>query len=153
MQELESDLFSRESSRRKHAIGRLIHLMISTVEVTCDGNFESPILKYNVKLNDTSKLILDALGDIVKREVIQSCKVQQLEFKGQKMVFELFQAIAADPKRFLPPTSMERYKQADTPVAERRVVCNFISGMTDDYAVRMYEKIFMPRKGSVFDHI
>ncbi len=153
MSKLENYIFSDDSSKRKHAIGRLIHLMISTTEVSCDCNFESPLLQFNVKLQPISKLILDVFGTIVRKEVIKSCKVQQLEFKGQKMVFELFQAIASDPKRFLPPTSIKRYSQAEGEIAKRRVVCNFISGMTDDYAIRMYEKIFMPRKGSVFDHI
>lgn len=150
---LEDDLFSEESSKRKRAIGRLIHLMISTTEVTCDSNFESPLLQFNVKLHSTSRLLLDTFESIVRQEVIESCKVQQLEFKGQKMVFEMFQAIASDPKRFLPSNSMKRYEQAKGEIAQRRVISNFISGMTDDYAIRMYEKIFMPRKGSVFDHI
>lgn len=153
MKQLEQHLFSDNSSKRKHAIGRLIHLMISTTKVEADGNFESPLLKFNVALENTSRLLLDTFNTLVQDEVILSCKVQQLEFKGQKMVFELFQAIVSDPKRFLPSSSMKRFNNASCEVAKRRVVCNFISGMTDDYAVRMYEKIFMPRKGSVFDHI
>jgi len=100
-----------------------------------------------------SRLLLNFLQDIVRDEVILSSKVQQLEFKGQKIVFELFQAIASDPSRFLPKSSLAKYQQAQGLVEQRRVICNYISGMTDDYALRMYEKIFVPRKGSVFDQL
>lgn len=34
-----------------------------------------------------------------------------------------------------------------------RVICDFISGMTDDYAIRFYDKLFSPNKGSIFDRL
>ena len=104
-------------------------------------------------MTSKSRLLLNFLQDIVRDEVILSSKVQQLEFKGQKIVFELFQAIASDPSRFLPKSSLAKHQQAQGLVEQRRVICNYISGMTDDYALRMYEKIFVPRKGSVFDQL
>lgn len=39
--------------------------------------------------------------DLVKDKVIKSTNVQQLEFKGQKLVIELFEALASDPLRLL----------------------------------------------------
>ena len=31
-----------------------------------------------------------------------------------------------------------------------RVICDHISGMTDDYAMKTYERLFVPRASSVF---
>lgn len=151
---LENDLFSGESHLRKRAIGKLVHLMVSSIFIRIqDGNFENPIFRFVAQMSEESRLILDFLQKIVRDEVIKSSKVQQLEFKGQKIVFELFQAIASDPCRFLPKSSFTKYEAALNLVQQRRVICNYISGMTDDYALRMYEKIFVPRKGSVFDQL
>ncbi|EDJ1207225.1 hypothetical protein ACFJ96_000309 [Salmonella enterica] len=34
-----------------------------------------------------------------------------------------------------------------------RVISDYVSGMTDEYATRLYENIFVPRKGSIFDRL
>ena len=34
-----------------------------------------------------------------------------------------------------------------------RLICDYIAGMTDDYATRLYEKIYYPHKGSIFDRM
>ncbi|WP_246013927.1 anti-phage deoxyguanosine triphosphatase [Pseudidiomarina gelatinasegens] len=152
--QLVDELFSGESHRRKQAIGKLVHLMVSSISISVqDDNFKSPIVRYVAKMSDESSQLLDFFQSIVREEVIRASKVQQLEFKGQKIVFELFQAIASDPKRFMPKSSYKKYEDASNLKEQRRVICNYISGMTDDYAIRMYEKIFVPRKGSVFDQL
>jgi dGTPase len=34
-----------------------------------------------------------------------------------------------------------------------RVLCDFVSGMSDDYATRLYAKLFSPYYGSIFDRL
>ena len=34
---------------------------------------------------------------------------------------------------------------------KHRIVCDYISGMTDDYAARFYERLFLPRRGPILD--
>jgi dGTPase len=34
-----------------------------------------------------------------------------------------------------------------------RVICDYIAGMTDEYATRIYERLFVPRQGSVFERL
>ena len=91
-------------------------------------------------------------------KVILSSNVQQLEFKGQKIVIELFQTLSADPLRLLPESHKERYikSQEENPGDEwalMRIICDFIAGMTDEYAARFYERIYHPHEGSVFDRM
>lgn len=32
-------------------------------------------------------------------------------------------------------------------------LCDFVAGMTDEYATRFYEKLYYPHKGSIFDRL
>ncbi|TIW40371.1 MAG: dGTPase, partial [Mesorhizobium sp.] len=93
---------------------------------------------------------LNALKKAVKEKVIRSARVQQLEFKGQNMVVAVFEALATDPKSLLPESTKARYAAADE---KMRVVCDHVSGMTDGFLLRTYERLFSPRMGSVFDRI
>ncbi|MDK5270927.1 hypothetical protein P9955_27415 [Serratia nevei] len=44
-------------------------------------------------------------------------------------------------------------QQSQADDKKMRVISDYVSGMTDEYATRMYEKIFVPRKGSIFDRL
>ena len=80
-------------------------------------------------------------------KVIESPNVQQLEFKGQKLVIELFDALNSDPERLLPSSTRKRYVSVDSASQKSRVICDYISGMTDEYATRLYEKSITLIKG------
>ncbi|WP_415900379.1 anti-phage deoxyguanosine triphosphatase [Neptuniibacter sp. QD48_11] len=147
-----------ESSRRKRSIGALVNYMITNTEIYDVGNgCEHFLLTLNVKLSDEAEQLRDKIFSLVKIKVINDVNVQQLEFKGQKVIVELFQAISKDPERFLPETTKKRWKAAieaeQTESAGKRVICDYISGMTDDYATRLYEKIYTPTKGSIFERL
>ncbi len=68
---------------------------------------------------------------------------------------ELVRTFPNDPCRFLPASTREIYEQQISldEKAGMRVICDYVSGMTDGYATKLYEKILIPRKGSIFDHL
>jgi dGTPase len=163
-----------ESSHdRKHVIGSLVNLMISNTVIVENGSgCSEPILKYEARLTDDVESLRDAIFKLVFKVVVKDENVQQLEFKGQKLIIELFQALETDPERFLPKQTKVRWERAaklasdklsDTEPkavineaikqAQMRVICDFVSGMTDDYATKFYEKLFTPSKGSIFDRL
>lgn len=150
-----------EGYQRKAAIGSLVNMMITNVTICDNGSgCDDFLLKYEVKLKDKVESFREHIFKLVLEKVIMDENVQQLEFKGQKLIIELFQVLATDPKRFLPKTTLRRWdevdkKQSDDDYekARMRVICDFISGMTDDYATRFYEKIFTPSKGSIFERL
>ena len=150
------------SSERKRSIGALVNYMITNTQIyDVENGCEHFIFALNVKLNDKAEALRSRIFKLVQEKVIKDVNVQQLEFKGQKIVVELFQTIAKDPERFLPDTTKKRWENArqqastdqEKESAGMRVVCDYISGMTDDYATRLYEKIFTPTKGSIFEKI
>ncbi|MGM8899810.1 dGTP triphosphohydrolase, partial [Psychrobacter sp. 1Y4] len=154
-------LFGNESYERKDAIGRLVNLMITNSEIVDNGSgCENSLLGLEVKLKEEVENLREHIFILVKEIVIKDVNVQQLEFKGQKLVIELFQVLAKDPERFLPKSTKVNWKDStkNLPIerqesAKMRVICDFIAGMTDDYAAKFYEKLFTPNKGSIFDRL
>jgi len=150
-----ASLFSTESFKRKEAIGCLVNLMITnTIIIENGSNCENPILKFEVKLKDNIEKLRKHIFNLVVEKVIENESVQILEFKGQKLVIELFQILATDPERFLPKTTLKRWEaQRGNESDQLRVICDFIAGMTDDYATKFYDKLMTPNKGSIFDRL
>ncbi len=66
---------------------------------------------------------------------------------------ELFHAFQTDPKRLLPTRDAASYEEAPDDRRKMRVICDYIAGMTDEYATKRYEQLFTPRAGSVFDRL
>lgn len=147
-------LFGR-SHMRKKAIGGLVHKLIISTYVTDSGvqGAATPLIKWNAKMEAPSVKLMESIKALVLIKVIKSPNVQQLEFKGQKLVMELFAALESDPMRLLPEDGQKRYKLAENERDQMRTICDFIAGMTDEYATRFYEKIYHPHKGSIFDRL
>ncbi len=135
---------------RKRNIGRMVTHLITSVQVKEEEGFVTPLLRYRVDLPEPQRIFLNALKKAVMKKVIKSARVQQLEFKGQNMVVAVFEALATDPKSLLPETTRTRYEAADD---KMRVICDHVSGMTDGFLLRTYDRLFSPRMGSVFDRI
>jgi len=151
--ELTSDLFLSTSHKRKNAIGALVNAFIVSVTVTKLGEFEHPLLVHQVSMSELAKTALDSLKNLVNKKVIKSPQVQTLEYRGQQLVMRLFEAFEAEPKRFLKENFIESYESAADELKKYRVLCDYVAGMTDEYATRMYERMFVPRQGNIFDRL
>lgn len=137
-----------ESGRRKHFINRLVHHFITNCRIETDEVFEDPLLRYKVSLPEPQRRFLDALKEAVALKVIRSPSVQQLEFKGQGMVVAVFEALMSDPEALLRVGVSKTYNGDADPM---RVICDHVAGMTDTALMKIYERLFSPRMGSVFD--
>lgn len=141
-------LFGRTALSTKRWIGRIIHHLMTRIEIAEHDEFTDPIVKYRAQLPEADRDFLNALKDVVYSTVIRSPSVQQMEFKGQQMVVSVFEAIASEPEAFLPRETFALYAQADE---NPRIICDFIASMTDAALMKTYERLFTPRMGSVFD--
>lgn len=139
-----------DSASRKRCISRLIHHFMTAIEVIELPEFTEPLLRYRVQVKAEQREFLDTLHEVVRDKVILDPSVQHLEFKGQKMVVSVFEAMASDPKRLLP---RDAYKIFNGSESKHRVICDYVAGMTDGYLLKTYERLFSPRMGSVFDKL
>ncbi|WP_099359224.1 anti-phage deoxyguanosine triphosphatase [Aeromonas dhakensis] len=145
-----NNLFSESNKDRKHAISKLIGHFISSISISKKRLFDTHLLDLQVFLPDDSKAILKCLKKLVMLRVIKTPEVQVLEYKGQQIVLKLFEVLNANPNRLLPKSTLEKYNRSEN---KERVVCDYISGMTDNYATKLYHKLFTPSNGSIFDKL
>lgn len=143
-------LFSGENKTRKKAISQLVNYFVTNVEVNKQDILSHNLLDYQAEFPKIVGEELDILKEFVVNNVIKTPEVQTLEYKGQQMVLKLFDTIANNPSRLLPKKYFEKYNNEG---CNLRVICDYLAGTTDDYATRLYHKIFTPSSGSIFDKL
>ena len=132
-------LFSPDSRDRKHAISKLIGYLVPQISVEQQQQFEHPQLDLQAALPAEAEHTLDLLKSFVFKHVIRSAEVKAMEFKGQRIIMALFEALADAPEQLLQPSTLQKYQQSANP---KRVICDYISGMTDHYARKQYSQLF-----------
>jgi dGTPase len=98
------------------------------------------------------------MKSIAKGIVIQSALVQQLEMKTHRMMKDLFTLLLDNysskaPKSLLPHEAHIEVISAADELGKARFICDHLSGMSDDFAVRTYRRLFDPLFGSIGDFI
>lgn len=147
---LARQLFSPHHYDRKDAIGALVNAFITAIGITAtDPLFRLPLLAYNARLACGFDQALDIFKAFVHQQVISKAQVQMLEYKGQQMVIALFGAFASEPERLLPQNTKNRWRQAQEHGKGKRVIADYIAGMTDDFAARLYAQLFLPKSGGL----
>ncbi|MGL4749879.1 MAG: dGTP triphosphohydrolase, partial [Shewanella sp.] len=142
-------LFSHEHHLRKDAIGTLVNGFVTAIIITDNGAFEEPLLRFNASLEVEFAHALNVLKQLVYKYVIRKPEIQMLEYKGQQIVMGLFEAFASDPERLLPLNTQERWRASEQlGLNSHRVLADYISGMTDEFAGRLYQQLFSPKAGS-----
>ena len=89
--------------------------------------------------------------------VFRSSQLHQIEFKGNSMleqVFKLFEdnyISSLKSFKLLPDFNDKLVREEKNKIARARIVCDYISGATDPYAMRMYKRMFDPDYSSLSD--
>ena len=93
------------------------------------------------------------LKGLIKKFVYQSPQVKTLEAKGNHIIRCLFLKLMSgdNAKELLPEDWKEHLNEVSTIEGRARVVCDYIAGMTDDYAQKTYSRFFLPDRGSIYE--
>jgi dGTPase len=148
-EDFESELFS-DSYRRKGLIGKLVNLFVTSTKVVELSEFSHPLLRFRVGFDEPVEALLRGLKGLAFELVVQRAEVQQLERRGQRIVEGLFKEFIEAPRRLIPEASWKDLGDED---ASERRVCDYIAGMTDPYAERIYQRLFIPGVGSSRDEL
>ena len=89
----------------------------------------SPELK---KLNSQLKLFLF-------NRMYRHYRMIRMADKAKRIITQLFQVYQNNPDQ-LPPHTLEKFKEHD----KMQVICDYIAGMTDRFALQEYKKLFDP---------
>lgn len=137
---LTEKLFSDQHYLRKNAIGALVNYFITSVRWKRTAEFDDPLLRYNAELPDEVVAVLNIFKKFVWKYVIRNVETQRIEYKGQRILTEMFQIFESDPDRLLPRNTAIRWKNA-AENGKKRVICDYIAGMSDAYALRVYQQL------------
>lgn len=129
--------FAASGFHRTLLTSQLVGNAIHAVKVEIDR--DCPALT-RVELDRDVRLEVSALKHLIYVLLIQSPRFKLVEYRGTRIVSTIFDALADNPD-LLPEDVRERYEQAATESQELRVICDFIAGMTDRYAVEFYARL------------
>ena len=89
---------------------------------------------------------MEVMKNFVYYSVILAPNFQSTKHKGRKIVSEIFKALHADNNGYLLPhdfkTMLVHHKHNGKNQAEaKRVICDFVAGMTDRYAADFHKRL------------
>lgn len=153
--------------RRKRVdpfIGKRIGKYIQATHLETDINFLSESSHrycYRLAIDPAVKAESSLFKRLAFEVVFRSPQLKQLEHKGSRMLRQLWevlgeryisqQLIDGQDFQLLPADTAAEMTAAADHATRARLVCDFLSGMTDGYAARTYKRLFSPDFGSISD--
>ena len=116
---------------------------------------------YKLIITDEAKAKIDLQKSLCSQLVYGSGALQQIEFKGGKILEKLAEtlfenylgATGKKTPRLVPDDVHRRALEQDDISARARLLCDHLSGMTDAYALRSYKRLLDPDYGSISELI
>jgi dGTPase len=144
-------------------MNRIIGELIQSASLAPRDNFMSSRTRrhaYAIAIDPLAESRIDLHKMLSRELVFGSSELQQIEFKGERVLRQLGQMLFQnymEPKNkpsVLVPNGVHRAVVASDDVAEKaRRLCDYVSGMTDAYALRSYKRLFDPDYGSISELI
>jgi len=142
-------------AQRKTAMADLIDWFISSTECVNNESGKSTRYQHSLKTPDKVRNTCYYLEQIVRKAIISDERIVTLERKAKTIVGSLFEEFTrwsqADARELFPPDFRERLDQANTIPDKSRVACDYIAGMTDAHAFRVYSRLREPELTSIFE--
>ncbi|SDG91387.1 dGTPase [Vibrio xiamenensis] len=136
-------LFSGKHHQRKDAIGGIVNALLTSIHVKpVDAPFDSDLLAFNAYLEPHMADALEVFKQFVSQQVIQIPEIQIVEYRGQQIIMDLFDALSPNAERLLPEQTRGEWLACDTDGARIRVISDYISAMTDVHAQRLHQRLF-----------
>ena len=141
--------FYGDSYIRKNLIGKLVNLLMTNTDIILNDSFQHLLLKYNLSIDKRLTSFVDFLKkDLTYDLVINRPRIQMLELKGKRIISNLYNEYMLSPEKLIPHRD-----KLDTEDTTKRRVCDYIAGMTDSFAEKMYHRLFTPGIGSSSDEL
>lgn len=92
-----------------------------------------------VAVSKAIKVLRKPMREFLTKNLYQHYRVVRMSNKAYRFITSLFKIYLDKPEQ-LPPNTQNRLKKE----GEHRVICDYIAGMTDRYALDEYKKFFEP---------
>ena len=135
---------------RKMLTRDLIHEFVSPVAIQSHRDHE------HIDTDFSNRVRIEALKAFESYKVINNPRVTTLSHKGKEVLRRLFAVLDQGQESIglFPEDHGEHYEKAllnGDETARKRVICDFLAGMTDSYALRFYSRLFVPGEGSFYE--
>jgi dGTPase len=108
------------------------------VETTLESDLKKPGMRPEV-MGAT-----ETLRDFLFKRVYEAAETLREFKKAKKMLMDLYDYYMEHPEEVFKDIPAEKKQD------KRRMVCDFIAGMTDRFAIERYEALFVPRQWGVY---
>jgi dGTPase len=167
-------LFSNDVCDRKLVISGLVGFFVENIGIRERGAFAHPLLDLQAFVPDHIRLLLDHLSrKITFDNIVRSRHIQTLEYKGEKIIADLFRAFCEEPLSLLGLSTVDPYNGGAGALLETcsrdkrhwteldaagcqtvaRTICDVIASMTNPYAEKYHRRLFEPGFGSSTDEL
>lgn len=114
--------------------------------------------RYDISVTNECNELCALLKKLAIALVFHTPQVHQLEFKGGRILQGLFEVmeheyIHGGARYNLLPSHYHKAMNSGDIHHRRRLLCDYLSGMTDGFVVRTYKRMFDPDFGSIIDLI
>jgi dGTPase len=133
---IQSRLLAEQGHFRSTFTSSLVSRAIHAVHVEPDER--RPALS-RIRMDEDQRVLVSVLKHLTYTLVIESAKLKLVSHRGAQIVETIFETLLASPD-LLPPDFRGRFEQAPA-LKRRRVVADFVAGMTDRYAVEFYARL------------
>jgi dGTPase len=136
-----------DRAARKMLTRDLIHEFASVVAIQPSGRIDA---------EPSTRIRIEVLKAFESYKVIHNPRVTTLGHKGKEVLRRLFAVLdqGRESLGLFPEDHGEDYERAlldGNETSRKRVICDFLAGMTDSYAMRFYSRLFVPGEGSFYE--
>ena len=125
---------------RNRTTSKLVSSAVEEIEVEYD--FKCPLLS-KVRLKQKMLQRVETLKRVAYLAIVQSPRLQVAEYRGSEIIQDLFAALSTGSgHKLLPLDYKELFRRFEgNSGAKHRLICDFIAGMTDAYAIEFYTRL------------
>jgi len=111
--------------------------------ITIDAESADDLKFAKVKVDRSIKIQIEAIKHLNYLLTIMSPRLKIVEFRGYEVVQTIFNTLCdgEDGSLLLPDDVQRMHARLQSDVDRRRLVCDFVAGMTDRYAVEFYSRL------------
>lgn len=124
---------------RTQLTSSLVEFFLGGVEVVADPQF--PQL-HKARLSPGVFLYVEVLKNITYHAIIKSPLLQVVEYRGKDIIKSIFNALASPDGTRLLPEDTKAICRSGSELVRMRTISDFISGMTDRYALEFYGRLY-----------
>jgi dGTPase len=144
-------------------IGKKVGQLVTSVHLIESASFLGDLSnrhRFQLSIDPAAEAETRVMKRLCFDLVFRAPQLQQLDFKASRILRELFEVLAdryvytarpAQGMRLVPETIEQALFALQEPSSRARLICDYISTMTDGFAVRTYKRLTDPDFGSIAD--